>query len=255
MDLIISNYGTFIGMKSERIQIKEKGELVQEVPFFNIDQIVVISRGVSFSTDALEKCVENGIPISFVSYNGTPYAQLTSPYLQGTVITRREQMQAYYDQRGVYLGKQFAQGKLGNQISLLKYMSKYRKGRNPRLYDLVLERVAEIDKVRGEIDQVEGQNVDEVRQATLNIEGRGAAIYWEAIAEILPEEAEFEKREKRGTENPVNMAINYGYGILYSQIWSAITLADLDPFAGFVHVEALESSRCWRYLWGKCLSR
>jgi len=31
--------------------------------------------------------------------------------------------------------------------------------------------------------------------------------------------------------------LNYGYGILYSQIWSAVLLAGLEPFAGFMHVD------------------
>ena len=31
--------------------------------------------------------------------------------------------------------------------------------------------------------------------------------------------------------------MNYGYGMLYSQVWTAITLAGLEPFAGFMHVD------------------
>ena len=33
------------------------------------------------------------------------------------------------------------------------------------------------------------------------------------------------------------MLLNYGYGILYSQVWSALALAGLEPFAGFLHVD------------------
>jgi CRISPR-associated protein Cas1 len=35
----------------------------------------------------------------------------------------------------------------------------------------------------------------------------------------------------------VNSALNYGYGILYTQVWGAIMNAGLEPFAGFVHVD------------------
>ncbi|MDE0502645.1 MAG: CRISPR-associated endonuclease Cas1, partial [Candidatus Poribacteria bacterium] len=31
--------------------------------------------------------------------------------------------------------------------------------------------------------------------------------------------------------------LNYGYGMLYSQVWSALALAGLEPFAGFLHVD------------------
>jgi len=37
--------------------------------------------------------------------------------------------------------------------------------------------------------------------------------------------------------DPVNAALNYGYGILQSQVWTAVTLAGLEPFAGFIHVD------------------
>jgi CRISPR-associated protein Cas1 len=35
----------------------------------------------------------------------------------------------------------------------------------------------------------------------------------------------------------VNSLLNYGYGILYSQIWGAVLNAGLEPFAGFLHVD------------------
>ncbi|MEW6448685.1 MAG: CRISPR-associated endonuclease Cas1 [Bacillota bacterium] len=35
----------------------------------------------------------------------------------------------------------------------------------------------------------------------------------------------------------MNAALNYGYGILYFQVWGAVTLAGLEPFAGFLHTE------------------
>ena len=35
----------------------------------------------------------------------------------------------------------------------------------------------------------------------------------------------------------VNSALNYGYGILYTQVWGAIMNAGLEPFAGFLHVD------------------
>jgi CRISPR-associated protein Cas1 len=35
----------------------------------------------------------------------------------------------------------------------------------------------------------------------------------------------------------VNSALNYGYGILYTQVWGALMNAGLEPFAGFLHVD------------------
>ena len=35
----------------------------------------------------------------------------------------------------------------------------------------------------------------------------------------------------------VNAALNYGYGILYGNVWGAALNAGLEPFAGFLHVD------------------
>lgn len=50
---------------------------------------------------------------------------LSSPMLTATVITRREEIAAYYDSRGMELTKVIVRGKLGNQAALLKYFGKY----------------------------------------------------------------------------------------------------------------------------------
>jgi CRISPR-associated protein Cas1 len=71
----------------------------------------------------------------------------------------------------------------------------------------------------------------------LSIEGRAAAVYWEIIGQIFPPELGFSGRERRGATDPINSALNYDYGILYSQVWGAIVLAGLDPFAGFLHTD------------------
>lgn len=47
----------------------------------------------------------------------------------------------------------------------------------------------------------------------------------------------FPGRENRGAADPVNSLLNYGYGMLYQQVETALILAGLDPFGGFLHVD------------------
>ncbi|RME55277.1 MAG: CRISPR-associated endonuclease Cas1, partial [Caldilineae bacterium] len=44
-------------------------------------------------------------------------------------------------------------------------------------------------------------------------------------------------RRTQGASDPFNSALNYGYGILYSQVERALVLAGLDPYAGFLHTD------------------
>ncbi|HID86736.1 MAG TPA: CRISPR-associated endonuclease Cas1 [Anaerolineae bacterium] len=237
MHLIVDQFGSFIGKKSERLRVTLKGEVVQEIPFFKLKSVMVIARGVSISSDAIYHCVQQGIPVNFLSYTGKPYARVLSPHLTGTVRTRREQLLAYEDGRGVALGRAFAVGKLSNQANLLKYMAKYRKGRDRELYRDVRDAAIEIQVLCDQLQRLEGERIDDLRAPLMNLEGRGASIYWEMVGRLLRADVHWPGREHRGAQDPVNAALNYGYGILYSQVEGAIILAGLDPYAGFVHVD------------------
>ena len=260
--LIISEYGTYLGKRSERVSVRyrDKDREKEEHALMDLDQIVITSRGVSMSSDLIEACTERGIEIAFLSFNGKPYAKLNSPSLTATVISRREQLAAYHDERGLEIAKQFAIGKLKNQINLIRYFGKYRKKQAPKKYAELMERVTKIEGLIDEIQLVQsltsqppacaciptcrgggikGGNeppIDSARSTLLNQEGRAAALYWECVQRLLPA-GRFTIRNHQGAADDVNALLNYGYGILYSQVWSALTLAGLEPFAGFLHVD------------------
>jgi CRISPR-associated protein Cas1 len=191
--------------------------------------------GVSVSADALQSCCERGIPVFFLDSLGTPYASVYSAGLIGTVITRREQLRAYDDARGRYLGVQFAGGKIQNQSITLKYLSKTRTD-TPQGEELRLAAGEVLDHLRW-LDEVQGATVDDVRSTILAAEGNAARVYWQAVKLIVPAEYRWPGREGRGALDPVNSLLNYGYGILYGQVERALVLAGLDPYAGFIHVD------------------
>ena len=260
--LIISDYGTYLGKRSERVSVRyrDKDREKEEHPLMDLDQIIITSRGVSMSSDLIEACTERGIEIAFLSFNGKPYAKLNSPSLTATMISRREQLAAYHDERGLEIAKQFATGKLRNQINLVRYFGKYRKKQAPKKYAELIERLTKIEGLIDEIQHVqspisqppacprgsrdrgggtkggEEPPIDNARGTLLNLEGRAGALYWECVQRLLPA-GRFTTRNHQGAVDDVNALLNYGYGILYSQIWSALTLSGLEPFAGFLHVD------------------
>ncbi|HHW43841.1 MAG TPA: CRISPR-associated endonuclease Cas1 [Desulfotomaculum sp.] len=236
-ELFITEYGVSLGKKSERLVVKEKGQVVEEVPFRDITQITIASSGVSISADVIRECVECGVQINFLTSTGKPYARLTAPSLTGTVITRREQILAYRDGRGLYLSKCFVEGKLKNQANLIKYFAKYRRNTDTVLYEDLQAVCRQLENAVLELGEIEGENIDEVRPRLFSVEGRAALQYWGAVALLLRGHVEFTGREHRGAADPVNAALNYGYGILYGQIWGAVMLAGLEPFAGFLHTD------------------
>ncbi len=233
-EVFVEGFGVSVSKKSERLVVKRKGEVIFERPFFRVERVILATEGATVSAAAIHECVKHGIPVEFISYSGSPYATLVSPSLGGTVKTRRAQLLAYEDLRGVALGKAFAAGKLKNGANNLKYYAKYRKGADRAAYEFVYRRVDGIEALAKQVEEIEGTCVDEVRGALLNAEGRGAAMYWEGVGRMVPD---FPGREGRGAADLVNSLLNYGYGILYNRVLSAATRAGLDPFAGYVHTD------------------
>ncbi len=71
----------------------------------------------------------------------------------------------------------------------------------------------------------------------MGLEGVAGRLYWQGVTALIESKAEFMGRVHQGATDGVNALLNYGYGILYAQVWGAVVNAGLEPFAGFLHVD------------------
>jgi len=280
--VILSGYGIYLGKKSERLQIKVSGKVAKgadgsayEFPFFRLSEVVIASRGVSFSSDLLEEFCQRGIRLSFLDYAGRPYAMLSSPTLTATVESRREQLKAFDDARGLEFARAVVRGKIRNQRRLLLYCGKYLKQANPERFEALAGLAKQLRQLELQArnvgkgsalpstpagpareQQAEEQRltprplnpesrtltpeiltISDKRQELLGFEGVAGRLYWQGFKMIVQDKAEFMGRVHRGADDPLNALLNYGYGILYAQVWGAVANAGLEPFAGFLHVD------------------
>jgi len=235
--LILSGYGLFLSKKSERLLVRKGKDVIYQFPFFRINEVVVGSRGISMSSDFLEEVCVRGIRLSFLDYSGKPYAMVTSPMLTATVQARREQILAFNDKRGLEFGKAVVLGKIKNQERLLRYFGKYLKKEAEDRFQRIEETASQLRALWKKVPAIDAGCVNEARGTLMGTEGTAGRIYWEAVKEIIGHRVEFFGREHRGATDGVNSLLNYGYGILYSQVWGAVLNAGLEPFAGFLHVD------------------
>lgn len=162
---------------------------------------------------------------------------LSSPMLSATVLSRREQIVAFNDKRGLEFSKAIVEGKIRNQEKLLRYFCKYIKTTNPGRFGRIDKIADNLKEVNKQINDISGQRINEARDSLMAIEGSSGRLYWDGVREIISGKMEFFGRETRGAVDAVNSLLNYGYGILYSHVWGAIINAGLEPFAGFLHVD------------------
>jgi CRISPR-associated protein Cas1 len=235
--LVLSGFGVFVSKQGERLLVRKGKNLLYEFPFYRLSEVTLASRGITISSDLIMELCDRGIQINFLHGSGRPYAKITAPTLSATIQARREQFRALDDQRGIEFSKAIIGGKLNNQRSLLLYFAKYMKQNAPDRYRAVTKIAAALKSLRQEALKVKGSDMGQVRNALMGVEGTASRLYWEGVQEIIAERASFMGRIRRGATDEVNSMLNYGYGILYCQVWGAVVAAGLEPFAGFLHVD------------------
>lgn len=230
--LLVSGYGLYVGKKSERLVIKKGGATCAELPLLKLQEIIIGSKGVSLSSDLIAEACEWGIRIAFLSGGGKPFALLTSPMLPAAVETRKAQFRTLEGEGGAEIARWIVAGKLRNQEKLIRYFARNLSGAEQTAG---LKAAASIKALRRQAIELAGESGPAVRAGLMGLEGTAGRLYWEQWKRLFPED--FAGRSHRGAADPVNSALNYGYGILLSHVWGALVNAGLEPFAGFLHTD------------------
>jgi len=239
--VVLTGFGLYLGKKSERLTVRARGgQVIWQFPFFRLQEVVIGSRGISLSSDLIESLCDRGIRICFLKGGhgaGEPFAMLQSPALGATIKTRREQLTAVGDSRSAAIARAIIEGKIRDQRSVLLYCGKYLKEKDASRFAALREAAAALGALSKKAAAIDGQSIDQCRDTLMGTEGTAGRIYWEMVGEIVRDRATFLGRERRGATDEINSLLNYGYGILYAQVWGAIVNAGLDPFAGYMHVD------------------
>lgn len=235
--LIADQFGSHVGKYSERLKVTQDKNVLAQAPLLHLQSVLIGSRGVSISADALEACCEHGIPVFFLTSTGDHFASVYAPGLIGTVVTRRTQLLSYYNERGRAFALAIAEAKIHNQSATLKYLAKTRAESDPAAHEELRLSAGEVLDATANLLRVGGQSVEDVRDQIMGIEGVAARRYWSAAGALFPDQYGWPGRIGRGAADPLNSLLNYGYGILYGLVEQAIILAGLDPYAGFLHAD------------------
>lgn len=228
MQLIVDGYGSYIHRKENLFEVETKLEnqekKKEQFSAEKVSQIIITSK-TSISSGAIQLAMENQIDIVYLDWHGRPYARTYPCKLGGTTLTRRRQATKYLSGEVSEMVKSMIRAKISNQLTLLKQLAKARKSKE---FD---SKISQIKVNMVKLGDIEG-NVDQTRDAILGIEGYCSNQYWSALTMILP----FKGREQEA-KDIVNAMLNYGYGILYSEIEKACIIAGLDPYLGFLHTD------------------
>ncbi|MDW8004955.1 MAG: CRISPR-associated endonuclease Cas1, partial [Thermofilaceae archaeon] len=236
--LVINEPGLFVGVRRGMITVERKGEKILEVSPSNVGQIVVLTRGAAISSALIRLLARHKVDLVVYSGLGYPIAKLSSPRTGGAIRLRKEQYRVQDTPAGAHLAKRFAWAKVINQKSILREAGRNRSDIN--LSRRLIEMSKEISNIAAMIVNAEGDSASSVRSEVMRLEAEAAEIYWQGFRLLLPENIDFPGRRKRfeSPEDPINILLNFCYGLLASEIWLAVEAAGLDPFAGFLHADS-----------------
>ncbi len=205
--------------------VRRNDERIAVTP--DVDQIIIASSRIGISAKALRFLARHGIDLVVLDADGYPVARLYPPFINKTVATRIAQFEKALKRFGTSIAREIVFCKIVNQAQLLKYLAK--SLREPWLRDVGYE-------IEAIATDLLAKNVEELsRDKIMGFEAHAARKYWQAIASMLPEELGFRGRDPDASDL-FNLALNYGYGILYNVCERALVLAGLDPYLGVLHV-------------------
>lgn len=217
MQILVATYGTRIRARRGLLLVEGRGG-VKEYPLHDIDEVFLLTGGISITTRALRALLRAGAVVAVFDGRGEPLGVFMRPVGDATGAKRRCQYQAAVDGRGLEMAKRWVWLKMRGQL------------KNVRAWRRRLERYREYVEALGKAQEALAR-AGTARQV-LEAEAAAAEAYWSAYREVTG----FPGRDQDG-EDPVNAGLNYGYGVLKTLCLKSLLLAGLDPYVGFLHTD------------------
>lgn len=235
--LTISSFGVSLGVTGERLVVTENGE-IWETALSRLRTIRVEKEGVSISSNLILACAARGIRLYFLDWRGIGIAAVAGLHQHAVVKVREAQFECIHSQEeSLILAREIVFSKVRNQRAVLLYFSKYSAKTSVAVCEQLRRGAALLEDVARELLVEVVPSQKNWRNVLLGLEGVAATLYWKALreTELLPKS--FFQREGRGSVEIGNSALNYGYAILQSYVWSALDNAGLELYAGLFHVK------------------
>jgi CRISP-associated protein Cas1 len=210
-------------VKEGRHLIVRKGDGIYNTLFtYKLDQLILFGN-IEISHSAMVRLMRENIDTVFLTINGRYLGRLAAAEAKNVFLRKRQYHLLDDSDFGLRMSKAIVAGKLSNMAMLLQRIKRSRKEPAPG------RRAAEIQDLMPRL--MSADNVESVR----GYEGRASALFFEAFPKGFVEDMGFTKRVRRPPTDPVNSVLSLLYTFLMNRVYSAVRIAALDPYPGFLH--------------------
>jgi CRISPR-associated protein Cas1 len=186
--------------------------------------IIIDGHSGYISLQAFHWLSRNKVPVFILDYDGSLISSILPPAPVKADL-RAAQLKASEDAKKKFtIANAIVRAKIARSLQVLDWLAqRYDIEKQVRL---TKHEALKLGKARRLVD-------------LRTVEGRVALRYWQAYSSVLPESLDFQGRMTTSHQNnasdPVNLALNYAYGVLEGECRRAINTVGLEPSVGFLH--------------------
>lgn len=212
--------GSRASVKSGRMLVVNQDERLASIPLERV-AAAVVHGNVDLSGALIRELMWRGLPIVWCTGAGRVVGW-TNGVRPPNGGARFHQYSASAEGR-LELAQEFVATKISNQATILRRFGGSAKN---------LEYLRSASRAAEATDSV---------SSLFGVEGRAASEYFTEYPTLLRNSVDrsivdkFPGRVGRGATDPLNVSLNYGYGLLLSEVIRSILATGLDPHAGFLH--------------------
>lgn len=202
---------------------KESKETSVEIPIREVERILVLGN-VQVSTSAISVCLEEQIPVVFLTQLGDYKGHLWSAEFCDLPVEA-----AQYGRRNdpgfqLEMARRIVVGKVVNSKQLLLRLNRKRQ------VEGMMARIKRLDQFVRAVEQA--IDLDVIR----GYEGAAAKLYFGALGRLIVNPAfSLTGRSRRPPTDPVNSLLSFGYTLLFNNVMSLILAEGLNPYLGNLH--------------------
>lgn len=216
----LATQGSRASISKGRMIVRAGGDELATLPLERV-QGLVVHGNVDLSGALIREMCWRGLTIVWCSGSGKVWGWSHSAHsANGFQRVRQHEASA---QGRLGLARAFVTAKIANQATLLR--------RSTGSVDAVAALRA------SQKAAAKAQTIEQL----LGVEGNAAATYFSEFPTMLSSdrrphfEDRWPGRTGRAATDPLNVALNFAYGILSAEVIRAVTACGLDPHAGFLH--------------------
>lgn len=214
-----------VGRSGNSLTVSRPNEPVSNMPVVEVGAIV-LHGNAQISTQAIRLCTEREIPVHWVTTGGSPIASLGGA--PGGPSRHLRQFTALQDPiTSLGLARALVQAKVSSQ---LRFLLRATRGARPQQTE------QQIRDVRAMLRRAaSAKGFDELR----GLEGAAARAYFASFPDLIAtgvgEQLYPSTRTRHPATDRFSAILNYGYGMLYQQVFAAVLAVGLHPGVGFFH--------------------